>query len=145
MTFIPAEAIPDRRQPGAHTPVQTRQPFGATRIGARWIALHEAGEAIAVLAGRPLPPLDALPFAPTLETFPELVARSEDWRRQLVEQGMTDLFMILETGITALLAAQSAGATVEAPAGALLDEFIAARATLLGLCAGETREGRQAA
>lgn len=101
----------------------------------RWATLHEAAGIVAALAG-------VAPSDEDLTSFPAALRHSRGWRRNLAEQGIDDLSLILQTGIAALLSARRNGAASVAPARALWDEFVTAREALVGLVPEELRNRR---
>ncbi|MDE2404958.1 MAG: hypothetical protein KGM17_09845 [Sphingomonadales bacterium] len=104
-------------------------PRAATvQLGRQWHALHRAAAAVAALASS----TDPIESAET-RAFPARVDAAVDWRGSLVRQGVADLAAVMEPGLTALIAVHQRGGHPEAPARALLHEFISARDSLLGL------------
>lgn len=98
----------------------------------RWFALHDAAGVVATLAGVP-----ACRFDAAERTFPATMRDANNWRRDLAEQGITDLCAIMEAGIAALLNLHARGSGAQAPARALWEEFTTARAALLALAPAE--------
>ena len=109
----------------------------ADPVARRWGALHEAAGIVAALAGA----ADAAPAA-DIAAFPAALRSLRGWRRTMVEQGIEDIAQIMETGIAALLSARESGAPCAAPARALWDEFLAARAGLIALVPSELLQRR---
>lgn len=99
---------------------------GATNV--TWLALHDAADVVAALAGVVAPAPGA-----TERDFPAAMREAGGWRRKLAEQGVEDLSAIMQAGLTALLAVHAKGIDAQVPARALWDEFVAARAGLLTL------------
>jgi len=95
-------------------------------LGRRWAALHEAAGIVATLAG-----LDSGAADSSDSAFTSAMRGARGWRRHMAEQGLDDLSMIMQTGISALLSAHAGGTQTAAPARALWDEFVAARDALL--------------
>jgi len=58
---------------------------------------------------------------------------ASEWNRRLIEQGLEDLAVIMELGLSALLSAQAQGADPRHAAKALWEEFQNARNSLLAL------------
>ena len=111
------------------------------KIAARWAALHEAAAVIAALAGQA--PLSSVADAPG---FAEALGQMGGWRLRLAREGIEDLSAILQTGIAALLALHGrGGGAVVAPASALWEEFLRARAGLIALCPPEIADQRRLA
>ncbi len=97
-------------------------------LARKWAALHEAADAIAVLAGGPAPEL-----TPEMAALPHTVMTLVGTRRVMLEEGIGDLIAILEPGLKALLSIHARGTDAIGPAQALLGEFNAAREGLLAL------------
>ena len=116
---------------GGVLPTSGRPLFGqasASAMSMKWSALHDAAGAVALLAG-----MAAEPMKPDVRNFPAVMRDCGGWRRDLAEQGVEDLYAIMEPGLSALLAVHARGADAAAPALALWQEFHAARNALLGL------------
>ena len=116
--------------PGA-IPGSGRASFGqgsANAMSMKWSALHDAAGVVAMLAG-----VAAEPMRPELRNFPALARDAGGWQRQMSEQGIDDLSMIMESGIAALLAVHARGVDARAAATALWQEYQSARTALLGL------------
>ncbi len=109
----------------------------ASALNIRWLALHDAAAPVARLAG-----LAPAPMGPAERMFPAALRELGGWRRALAEQGIDDLSAVLQSGIVALLAVHARGAAPTAAARALWDEFLSARAGLLGLAADGDAELR---
>jgi hypothetical protein len=58
--------------------------------------------------------------------------------RELVETGVADIAAIMEPGLSALIAAHARGASPQAAAMALWEEFLGARDALMALAASRT-------
>jgi len=100
--------------------------------GEKWLALLDAGAAIATLAEiAPDPPIG--PQDEAVRRFPQALRAAGGWRRRMAENGIDDLAAIIEPGIAALLAVQARGADARPAARALWQEFEHARDTLLSL------------
>jgi len=84
----------------------------------RWIALNEAGRALALLAGSRV-------------VLSHAALRPAPARASAVAQALEDLSALMEPGLAALLAARARGVDARAAAGVLLAEFLAARDALL--------------
>lgn len=97
-------------------------------LSLRWAALHDAANAVAVLAG-----LAADKPDPSVRGFPGRVRDSGGRRFVPVEQGVADIAAIMQPGLAALLAVRARGQDATAPALALWQEFHAARAAVMGL------------
>lgn len=93
-----------------------------------WAALHEALAMVAVLAGM----ADDM-VRPEAPGFPEVIRGISSRRREMVEQAIEDISVMMEAGLAALLAAQDRGADTSAAALALWEEFHAARDAVLAL------------
>lgn len=94
----------------------------------KWIALHDAAAVVGALAGQAPEAPDA-----ALAGFTAAIGEAPHWRRELAVQGIEDLAAIMEPGLAALIAVQSARGDAAAPARALWLEFTAARDALLAL------------
>ncbi|BBC71525.1 conserved hypothetical protein [Altererythrobacter sp. B11] len=103
-------------------------------IGAQWAALCEAANVVAALAGA-----EAVSGCDQSDRFAALHRRGEAWRRVRAERGIADIGAMMEPGIAALLAISARGVDPAPAAGALWDEFLAARAALLALLPPERR------
>lgn len=106
--------------------------------GAKWLALNQAAEVVAMLAG-----VEARHDAAAIRDFPQALERLPGWRRTLAENGIDDLAAIMEPGIAALLSVNARKADPSAPALALWREFRSARDALLALAAAEGETGEQ--
>ena len=94
----------------------------------RWAALADAANLVATLAG-----LEPEPATHEVREFPALICNAEAWRRERAENGIADLFAIMEPGLAALIAVNTRGADPQPAALALWREFATARAALLSL------------
>jgi len=94
----------------------------------KWSALHDAAGIVAMLAGR-----TPEPMRPELRNFPAIVRDAGGWRREMAEQGVDDLSVIMEAGIAALLAVHARGVDAGPAAVSLWEEFQLSRAALLDL------------
>ncbi|MBU6266880.1 MAG: hypothetical protein KGN34_05010 [Sphingomonadales bacterium] len=101
------------------------------QLARQWSALHRAAAAVAGLAGTVPQPESAQSRA-----FPERVAQVDDWRAGVARQGVADLAAVMEPGLTALIAVHKRGGDPSPAAWALLQEFTAARDSLLALVCG---------
>ena len=97
-------------------------------MGMKWVALHDAAGVVAKLAS-----LENEPMQPETRNFPALMRDTGGWRRNLADQGIADLFAVMEPGLTALLAIHARGADAAPAALALWQEFDAACAALMAL------------
>ena len=100
----------------------------AGSIAGRWAAIHEAGDAVAALAGR-------CPGAAgdEIHNFPALIREAGEWRCEAAEKGISDLAAMMEAGLCALLAVNSREADPGPAAQALWREFEDARNSILAL------------
>ena len=64
--------------------------------------------------------------------------RAEGELRELVEESIADLAAVMEPGLSALIAAHARGASPQAAAGALWQEFLDARDAVIALAASRT-------
>ena len=114
-----------------------RAAFGqaaASAMSMKWSALHDAAGIVATLAGMPAEPMRA-----DQRNFPAVVRDAGGWRRNLAEQGVEDLSVIMEAGIAALLAVHARGVDARVAALSLWEEYQSARTGLLELApAAET-------
>lgn len=116
---------------GQALPGSGRAGFGqaaASAMSMKWSALHDAAGVVATLAGMP-----SEPMRPDQRNFPALARDAGGWRREMAEQGIDDLSVIMEAGIAALLAVHARGVDSRAAALSLWHEFISARSALLAL------------
>ena len=105
----------------------------------RWAALHDAANAVAMLAGLAPEKPD-----PAVRSFPARVRDGAGRRFSLVEHGVADIAAFMQPGLAALLAVNARGQDATAPALALWQEFHAARTAVMALVpAGDT--GRRSA
>jgi hypothetical protein len=121
-----------------------RASFGQASVSAmsiKWAALHDAASVVATLGG-----LAAEPMTADLRNFPATIRDAGGWRRTLAEQGIDDLAAVMEPGLAALLAVTARGADPAPAARSLYEEFVTARAALLGLAPiGAASTGRSLA
>lgn len=97
-------------------------------LSMRWAALHDAAQAVAVLAGvGPEQP------SPAIRNFPAQVRDIGGWKLDIAERGVDDLAAFMQPGLAALLAVNARGQNTTAPALALWHEFVAARDSLVRL------------
>ena len=116
-------AIPTDLHRPAAAPGKARQ-----SLSMRWAALHDAAQAVAVLAGvGPEQP------SPAIRNFPAHVRDIGGWKLDLAERGVDDLAAFMQPGLAALLAVNARGQSATAPALALWHEFVAARDALVRL------------
>lgn len=119
-------------RPGsAGLPGSGRPSFGQAATSAlamKWSALHDAAAVVATLAGQA-----GNGMSNEMRAFPTVMHDAGGWRQVLAGQGIDDLAAIMEPGLAALLAAHARGADTSAPALALWEEFLSARAALLAL------------
>jgi hypothetical protein len=100
----------------------------AGSVAGRWTAIHEAGGAVAALAGRALGAA-----GDEIHSFPALIREAGEWRREEAEKGVSDMAAMMEAGLSALLAVNSRGADPGPAAEALWREFEDARNSILAL------------
>ena len=100
----------------------------ASAVGQRWAALHDAAAVVARIGG-----VEPGPLSPHVRNFPAAICEAGPARRALAEQGIDDLFAMLEPGASALLGAMARGVDARSAACALWREFVAARDALLRL------------
>jgi hypothetical protein len=102
------------------------------RLALQWIALREAGAAIAALAGGDI-------WAGSAEhlAFPLGLHGAHARRQVLIEQMIGDLVAVIEPGVAALLVVHERGGNAAPAARALWQEFVAARGGLLALAPTE--------
>lgn len=94
----------------------------------KWAALHDAADAVAMLAG-----VRAEEPSAEIKAFPAAIRDAGEYRLQLAERAIGDMFSVLEAGLSALLAARARGVTAACPAQMLWQDFTDARAALLTL------------
>jgi len=94
----------------------------------KWAALTEVGTVVAALAG-----MEPEPVTAEIRNFPALIREAESWRRDMAENGITDLAAMMEPGIAALLAVSARGADPGPAALTLWHEFTRARSAILSL------------
>lgn len=70
---------------------------------------------------------------PELRNYPAVVRDAGGWRRDMAEQGVDDLSVVMEAGIAALLAVHARGVDARSAAASLWEEFQSARSALLDL------------
>jgi hypothetical protein len=102
------------------------EPLDALTV--QWMALREAAEAVAQLAGPDVAALAGLHLA-----FPQGLRQAPKRRQMMIEQAIGDLVAMMEPGVAALLSVHERGGQTEAAARALWQEFVAARGGLLAL------------
>lgn len=112
----------------AMPPIPPGRHRGQGNTGIRWAALSEAGIVVSALAGIEQEKQDT-----QVRNFPALIRDCEDWRRELAERGVADLHAIMEPGLAALLAINARGTDCRPAALALWQEFLDARAAIVGL------------
>lgn len=108
-------------------------------LSLRWAALHDAANAVAMLAG-----LAAEKPDPSIGAFPGRVRDSGGRRFGPVEQGVADIAAIMQPGLAALLAVRARGQDAAVPALALWQEFHAARAAVMALLPDDPATRRSA-
>jgi hypothetical protein len=99
----------------------------ADATGRKWAALHDAAALVAGLAGLSPQPSGAA------EDFLAAIRKAPQARRELAEQGVDDLTAIMEPGLAALISVHGSGGDARAAAGALWQEFVAARDAVAAL------------
>ena len=95
-------------------------------LDAQWRAIHQAGGAIAALAGSAAPPERD-------DSFVHRVCAASPARRAALVSGIDDLACVLQMGLTALVAVQDEGGDPIAGAATLRHEFDAGRSSLSAL------------
>jgi len=126
-------------RPGGALPDPDRARFGqaaASLLALRWVALHDAADIVAGIAGLPQDP----PRAELID-FPSAMHDAGGWRQELAEQGVADMSAMMLPGLSALLQANARGAVPVAAARALWQEFAMARDCLLALMPHEDQPG----
>ena len=116
---------------GGSLPGSGRAQFGqagASALGMKWSALHDAAAVVCTLAG-----LAAEPPSAALRNFPAVMRDAGGWRKVMAEQGIADISAFMEPGLAALLAVHGRGVNPAAPALTLWQEFVGARDALLAL------------
>ena len=116
---------------GGVLPSSGRPLFGmatASMMSMKWSALHDAADAVALLAG-----IAREQMRPEIRNYPAVVRDAGGWRRDMAEQGVEDIVAFMEPGLAALLAVHARGADASPAALALWQEFHAARNALLEL------------
>ena len=99
-----------------------------TALADKWAALAKAASAIAMLAGQ-----DTLAEAGEHLAIPEHLMQTAPRRALLIEQAIDDLVAVMTPGLRALLEVHARGSEASAPAQALWQEFVTARAGLIAL------------
>jgi len=97
-------------------------------LTARWEALHEAAHAVAQLAQLAREDMDEASIS-----LPERAYAAGGARLEAVERGVSDLTLVMQTGLTALLAATSQGKDASSAALTLWLEFHAGRKAIAAL------------
>jgi hypothetical protein len=126
----------ERAQQGAAFPGAGRAKFGqglANALSMKWSALHDAAETVALIAG-----IDGKAMTQEVRTFPNTLRSAAPELRELVEESIADLAAVMEPGLSALIAAHARGASPQAAAGALWQEFLDARDAVIALAASRT-------
>ena len=116
---------------GRLMPGTGRAQFGqgaASAMSMKWAALHDAAEAVGLLAGQ-----RAESMKPEVRNFPAMMRDAGGRRCSMAERGIEDLTSIMEAGLSALLSAHARGAHPSAAALALWNEFVTSRDSLLAL------------
>ena len=94
-------------------------PPGLKAIAAKWQALDNAAGVVAGLAGR-----ERLAPAFGWDTFPDRIPRIPAWQQRLIAQGIDDLAVIMEAGLSALIAVETRGLDPRPAAASLWDEYL---------------------
>jgi hypothetical protein len=102
----------------------------ANALSMKWSALHDAAATVALLAG-----LEAQAMTQEVRAFPLALPDAPPAARELAEQGVADIAAVMEPGLSALIAAHARGASPQAAAAALWEEFVSARDALMALTA----------
>ncbi|WP_432201493.1 hypothetical protein ACRAQ7_04755 [Erythrobacter sp. W53] len=97
-------------------------------LKARWDALHDAAHAVAQLAQLAREDMDE-----ASASLPERAYSAGGPRLDAVEHGISDLALVMQTGLTALLAATSQGKDASSAALTLWLEFHAGRKAIAAL------------
>ena len=100
----------------------------AVLLGARWDAIHAAGDAVAELAQ-----LGRESMGGTVARFPARAAQLTGWRGEEVATRIEDLAFVMQTGLRALIVAAGTGCDTTPAAVTLWREFHAARAGILAI------------
>jgi len=87
-------------------------------LARRWVAVHAAAAAVASLAQ--IAPEQDSRKAPDFAAF---IATAPGWKADLLRNGLDDIAAFMQSGLTALLAANTAGRNPAAAAFALLTQF----------------------
>ena len=103
-----------------------KAPGPAGQLARRWAALHGAASAVAGLA-------QIMPEQQSRETpdFAAFIADAPGWKAELLRNGLDDIAAFLQSGLTALLAANAAGRNPAAAAFALWTQFEYSRDALV--------------
>ena len=111
-----------------HTAPAGAAPHAPQSLSARWSALHDAADAVGMLAG-------LAPEKPSqnVRGFPAAIKAAEPWKADLAERGVADISAMMTPGLTALLAVKARGQDATAAALTLWREFHSARSALLAL------------
>lgn len=125
-------AIPPSFEPAATVTTSTGV---VDAIEARWTALVQAAEVVAVIAGT----TERAVTAHCARDFGGLRRDRESWRRERTRVAIGDLSAIMETGLSTLLAIQQRGVDPAPAAEALWEEFTAACGSILALLPPGTR------
>lgn len=97
-------------------------------LNRRWAAVHDAADAVTMLAGlAPEPP------GQKVRAFAVLIRDAEPWRRKIAGNHIEDMAAMMQPGLTALLATRARGQDASVAAQALLREFQAARDAVLAV------------
>jgi hypothetical protein len=94
----------------------------------KWIALQDAVLAIALLAG-----IEAAAPSQEIMRFPENIERADGKRLNQAARAIDDLAMVVELGLSALLAARAQDTRIRPAALTLWREASAAQASILAL------------
>jgi hypothetical protein len=107
-------------------------PPGLSAILAKWQALDNAAGVVAGLAGR-----ERVAPAFGWDTFPDRIPHVPAWQQRLIAQGIEDLAVIMEAGISALIAVETRGIDPRPAAASLWAEYEASIASLVHLVPGQ--------
>jgi hypothetical protein len=102
-----------------------------TDLELRWDALHEAADAVALLAQLG-PESPASSPTSAIASLPARASRAGGWRCEAIANGIDDLALVMQTGLRALISAADQGRDTTAAALTLWREFHVAR---LAICA----------
>ncbi len=100
----------------------------ADTIALKWAALHETAGVVRQIAGNEQENKSADSSWLAMD-----LRQTDGWKRRLIEQGLDDLTVIMELGLSALLGVQAQGADPDHAAKALWEEFQNVRNGLLAL------------